>query len=111
AGDWGHIDISSIRLTAPAVADLTSSQRFIAPDDGNDDDRTVMRVPLPQPVGPGQAVTVAIAWTSHVPRTFARTGAIGKFFFIALWFPILGVLQVQGWNCHQIHAGTEFLSD
>jgi len=110
-GDWARIDISSITLTAPAAADLTASQRFIAPDDGNEDDRTVMRVPLPQPVGPGQTVTVAIAWTSHVPRTFARTGAIGKFFFIAQWFPKLGVLQDQGWNCHQFHAGTEFFSD
>ena len=110
-GDWARIDISSITLTAPAAADLTPSQRFIAPDDGNEDDRTVMRVPLPQPVGPGQTVTVAIAWTSNVPRTFARTGAIGKFFFIAQWFPKLGVLQDQGWNCHQFHAGTEFFSD
>src|SRR5439155_22888262 len=73
--------------------------------------RTVMRVPLPQPVGPGQTVTVAIAWTAHVPRPFARTGAIGHFFFIAQWFPKLGVLQDEGWNCHQFHAGTEFFSD
>ena len=50
-------------------------------------------------------------WTAHVPRTFARTGAIGNFFFIAQWFPKLGVLQDDGWNCHQFHAGTEFFSD
>ena len=50
-------------------------------------------------------------WTAHVPRTFARTGAIGHFFFIAQWFPKLGVLQDEGWNCHQFHAGTEFFSD
>ena len=46
-----------------------------------------------------------------MPRTFARTGAIGNFFFIAQWFPKLGVLQDDGWNCHQFHAGTEFFSD
>ena len=46
-----------------------------------------------------------------MPRTFARTGAIGNFFFIAQWFPKLGVLQDGGWNCHQFHAGTEFFSD
>jgi len=46
-----------------------------------------------------------------VPRTFARTGVIGSFYFIAQWFPKLGVLQDQGWNCHQFHASTEFFSD
>ena len=46
-----------------------------------------------------------------MPRTVARTGAIGNFFFIAQWFPKLGVLQEDGWNCHQFHANTEFFSD
>ena len=46
-----------------------------------------------------------------MPRTVARTGAIGNFFFIAQWFPKLGVLQDDGWNCHQFHSSTEFFSD
>ena len=70
-----------------------------------------MSVPLAQPVAPGGSATIEVAWTAHVPRTFARTGAIGNFFFIAQWFPKLGVLQDDGWNCHQFHAGTEFFSD
>jgi aminopeptidase N len=52
-----------------------------------------------------------LSWTAHVPRTFARTGVIGNYFFIAQWFPKLGVLQDAGWNCHQFHNGTEFFSD
>ena len=63
------------------------------------------------PVAPGGAVTIEVNWTAHVPRTFARTGAIGNFFFIVQWFPKLGVLQEDGWNCHQFHASTEFFSD
>ena len=105
-----HVD----RLVASggsAPADLTALQHFIAPDDGNADDQTVMAVPLPRPVAPGGGVTVEVKWTAHVPRTFARTGAIGNFFFIAQWFPKLGVLQDDGWNCHQFHSGTEFFSD
>ena len=109
--EWGRIDIVSIALTAPAAADLTAAQRFIAPDDGNEHDRTVLSVPLAQPIEPGGSATIEIAWTAHVPRTVARTGAIGNFFFIAQWFPKLGVLQDEGWNCHQFHAGTEFFSD
>ncbi len=111
ADEWGRMDLSSIKLTAPSPTDLTASQRFIAPDDGNELDRTVVSVALPQPIEPGGTATIEVAWTSHVPRTVARTGAIGNFFFIAQWFPKLGVLEDEGWNCHQFHAGTEFFSD
>jgi hypothetical protein len=111
AADLAHIDVTAIRLTSPITADLTASQHFITPDDDNADDQTVMALPLPQPVGPGGSVTVELAWSAHVPRTFARTGAIGDFFFIAQWFPKLGVFQDTGWNCHQFHESTEFFSD
>ncbi|HMD37022.1 MAG TPA: M1 family metallopeptidase, partial [Vicinamibacterales bacterium] len=109
--DRSRIEVTAIRLIEPAAADLTSAQHFLAPDDANDADQTVMAVPLPQPIGPGGAATIDIAWTARVPRTFARTGVIGSFYFIAQWFPKLGVLQDQGWNCHQFHASTEFFSD
>jgi len=111
AGDWASIDVTSVKLVAPSAVDLTASQHFITPDDDNADDQTVMALPLPAPVGPGGEVTLNVTWTAHVPRTFARTGAIGNFFFIVQWFPKLGVLQPDGWNCHQFHAGTEFFSD
>jgi aminopeptidase N len=121
--DWSRIDVTAIKLTAPAVADLTSAQHVITPDeraagsargesrDEAVDDQTVMAVPLPQPVPPGGSVTVELTWTARVPRPFSRTGAIGNYFFIAQWFPKLGVLEDQGWNCHQFHASTEFFSD
>src|SRR5438874_2334397 len=31
--DWSHIDVTGIKLTAPAQADLTSAQHFITPDE------------------------------------------------------------------------------
>src|SRR5580765_6596966 len=36
AADRARIDVTAIRLEAPTAVDLTSSQRFIAPDDLND---------------------------------------------------------------------------
>jgi hypothetical protein len=108
ASEWGRIDVASIRVDG---ADRGDSRRFIAPDDENADDQTVLSVPLVHPIAPGAGATIEVAWTAHVPRTFARTGAVGNFFFIAQWFPKLGVLQDAGWNCHQFHAGTEFFSD
>ena len=111
--DWGWIDVTSLKLvgTSGAPVDVTSTMRFIAPDDGNVDDRTVAEVPLAAPVAPGQTVNIQIAWSSRVPRTFARTGAIGNYYFLGQWFPKIGVLQDTGWNCHQFHAATEFFSD
>jgi hypothetical protein len=120
--EWGQIDVNSIRLLpsedeGKLQADSPDRQtpqlltRFIAPDDDNKDDRTVLAASLPHAVPPGASVRVEIKWTAHVPRTFARTGAIANFFFIAQWFPKVGVLQENGWNCHQFHFPTEFFSD
>jgi len=53
------IDVSSI--TVRGGSDLTDAIRFIAPDDGNPDDRTVMAVTLPSPIGPQQSITLDIA--------------------------------------------------
>jgi hypothetical protein len=106
--EWSRIDVGTITIGG---ADRTAVRRFIAPDDENAEDETVMSVPLAEPAAPGAGLRIEIAWTAHVPRTFARTGAIGNFFFIAQWFPKLGVLEDDGWNCHQFHSSTEFFSD
>jgi hypothetical protein len=107
--DAGWIDIT--RLTLSGGGDLLPQARFIAPDDGNDKDRTVLAVPLEAAVPPGGTIHVDIGWTARVPRTFARTGTIGNYFFIAHWFPKIGVLEDTGWNTHQFHAATEFFAD
>ena len=46
-----------------------------------------------------------------MPRTFARTGRIGDYYFVAQWFPKIGVLEDAGWNAHQFHLTTEFFAD
>ena len=113
--DWGWIDVTGMRLRGGAAGaddvDLLPHAAFIAPDDGNPDDRTVLRVPLPTPVAPGETIAVDIEWTTRIPRPFARTGTVGDYFFLAHWFPKIGVLEADGWNCHQFHTGTEFFSD
>src|SRR4029077_15686725 len=74
--DRARMEVSAVRLMdGGQPVDLTASLRFIAPDDGNADDRTVLQASLPQPAAPGSTLTIEIAWTAHVPRTVARTGA------------------------------------
>lgn len=109
AEDWGGIEVS--RLALVGGSELLARSRFIAPDDGNPDDRTVLSVALDRPVAPGETIELDMTWTSRVPRTFARTGRIGSYYFVAHWFPKIGVLEDAGWNCHQFHAATEFFSD
>ncbi|MGD2113823.1 MAG: M1 family metallopeptidase, partial [Acidobacteriota bacterium] len=111
--DWGWIQVDRIRaLGAPEAVDLTTDARHVAPDDGNEHDRTVLAVPLPRPVGPGETIEVEMEWRAKVPRTFARTGYRGDYFFIAHWFPKLGVFEgADGWSCHQYHSNTEYYSD
>ena len=111
--DWGWTDITGLRLIGAdgVPRDLTAQLRYIAPDDGNERDRTLIEVPLESPVPPGGTATLQIAWSARVPRTFARTGTIGDFFFLAHWFPKIGVLEDAGWNAHQFHSATEFFAD
>jgi peptidase M1-like protein len=112
-------DSSYINVTAVALADadgsasveLTKGLTFVQPDDGNADDRTLAAVPLPSVVLPGGDLIVRVQWTSRVPRTFARTGTIGNYYFVAQWFPKLAVFEKTGWTAHQFHANTEFFSD
>lgn len=108
AADRGSIDLKTLTLGGQ---DLLGVSKFIAPDDGNADDRTVLQVPLSKAVAPGESIELNVSWTSHVPRPYSRTGVLGHYYFIAQWFPKLGVLEDAGWNCHQFHAATEFFSD
>jgi aminopeptidase N len=105
---WGSVNVMKITVGG---TDLSAQQRFVAPDDGNTADRTVMALPLPQPVQPNETIEINVEWTAKIPRPFARTGYVGDYYFIAQWFPKLGVFENRGWNTHQFHAATEFYSD
>ncbi|HEX7527764.1 MAG TPA: M1 family metallopeptidase, partial [Thermoanaerobaculia bacterium] len=113
---WGYTDVTSMTWDG---AELVKGARFESPDDGNPDDRTVLVVPLPRPVAPGETATLAIAWRAKVPRVYARAGYVRDFFMFGQWFPQIGVYEPKGrrrrtdsgWNCHQYHANSEFYAD
>ncbi len=113
---WGYTNVTSMKWDG---AELVKGARFESPDDGNPDDRTVLVVPLPRPVAPGETATLAITWKAKVPRVYARAGYVRDFFFFGQWFPQIGVYEPKGrrrnsdagWNCHQYHANSEFYAD
>ncbi len=115
--DPGWIEISS--LTDGAGTDLMPLMEYISPDDGNNEDRTVMRVLLPKPAKPGDTVFIEAAFETKLPSVIRRTGFADDFFFVAQWFPKFGVYEPAGmryamkggWNCHQFHKDSEFYSN
>ena len=99
--------------------DLKQVEQFIRPDDGNEEDRTVARYPLPRPVQPGEWVELEIDFEAMLPKIFARTGVHGDFVLGGQWFPKISVFEdagdrgriEPGWNTHQFHANSEFYAD
>lgn len=108
AEDWGWLTVDSVRLDGE---EQIGRARYVAPDDGNPDDRTVWAVRLPRAVRSGETVELELEWRAKVPRNFARTGFRGDDYFIAHWFPQLCVMEDAGSRCHQFHAATEFFAD
>jgi hypothetical protein len=106
---YGSEDIKSIELVGQG--DLTSQLRYIAPDDGNKDDKTVVDLPVPKPIAPGAFAQFKIAFKTKFPETQARSGWKRDFVLGGQWFPKVGVWWHGAWNCHQYHNTTEFFAD
>jgi hypothetical protein len=111
---WGWSRVTAIRVDGAAggFQDVLPTLVYERPDDGNEEDRTVFSVDLPDPVGNGETARVQIEWEAQLPRVRRRTGYKDDFLLVAQWFPKLGVYEAgRGWNCHQFHMNTEFFSD
>ena len=110
AKDYGSEDIKSIEVVGQG--DLTQNLQFIAPDDGNKDDKTVVDLRVYQ-ADPGRRLTFSSRSPSHdkFPETQARSGWKRDFLLGGQWFPKVGVWWHGAWNCHQYHNTTEFFAD
>jgi len=108
---WGYMEIDSIALSTGE--NLTDALEFIHPDDENEHDRTVVRLPLPRPLLPNQSIQLFIHFTGKIPQLpiAVRTVAHKEYFFISQWFPKIGVFSNGRWNCHQYHRQSEFFAD
>lgn len=115
--DMKFADMAMPRVSA--YGDELATQ-WVSPDDGNADDRTVVRVDLRDAVEPGATLQLEIRFTLEMPRVFRRMGAHNGFLMAAQWYPKLGMYVGRdstmknvrdGWYCHQYHANTEFAAD
>ncbi|MFL5802928.1 MAG: M1 family metallopeptidase, partial [Roseiflexaceae bacterium] len=98
-------DITVDKLALAGGADLLASATLTD---------TLMRVPLPQPLGPGRSIDLDVRWTSKLPRVFARTGYGGRddtFFMVGQWYPKMAVYDRGRWDSEPWHANAEFFHD
>ena len=109
AKEYGSEEIKSIEVVGQG--DLTSQLHYIAPDDSNRDDKTVIDLPVAKPIAPNAFVQFKIAFHEQMPETQARSGWKRDFLLGGQWFPKVGVWWQGAWNCHQYHATTEFFAD
>jgi len=112
--DWGYCQVETIKIMKNQFFedhDITPTIEFRQPDNGNLYDQTVLSVKLPQAVRPDQTILLEIKFQSKVPRPISRTGVYKDYYFIAQWFPKIGVFQDGKWNCHQYHASSEYFAD
>jgi hypothetical protein len=111
--EFGRVDVTAAQVDG---VDLTSRWEFISPDDGNEHDRTVARLPLLDPVGPGESARIELTFESKIPGIWMRAGQERDYLAMGQWFPKLGVFESPDgdpsrpavWNCPQFHHKTEF---
>jgi len=114
---WGWVDVTAVK--DEYGNDLSPGMRYIQPDDDNTEDQTVLSIPLVQPVLPYDSIRIEMDWESKIPKTMARTGYNKEYFFMAQWFPKVGVYEPAGmrfakkgqWNCHQYHSDGEYYAN
>ncbi|MCH2021362.1 MAG: M1 family metallopeptidase [Saprospiraceae bacterium] len=116
-GIWSWIKV--IEIIDAKGNNLSDSINYIALDDQNINDHTVLNLRLKSPILPYQSYVLNMKWESKIPRAAIRTGYNKKYYFMAQWFPKLGVYEPAGsrfatkgaWNCHQYHANTEYFGE
>ena len=108
----GRIDILNM-TDLRTQDDLAGNIKFVQLNDGNPHDSTVIVVQLTKPVAPRDSIELKIRFHEQLPQAISRSGwAPGReFYFVAQWFPKIGVYEDGRWNCHQFHAFTGFFAD
>jgi hypothetical protein len=116
-GSYGGMEVSSIKTLEGE--ELIGSLQYVQPDDGNKEDRSLMKITLPKAINPGQKVTLESIFAVKLPSVFARMGYADDFVMAGQWFPKIAVYEPtgrrgrgeEGWNLHQYHGNSEFYAD
>ncbi|MDF2926007.1 MAG: family peptidase [Paenibacillaceae bacterium] len=114
---YGRMELQS--LATEQGVNLMERLTYVQPDDGNKNDRSLVKVALLEPVFPGGKITLRMDYQVKMPQVFARMGYSGDFYMAGQWFPKLAKYEPagtrgrteDGWNLHQYHGNSEFYAD
>lgn len=104
--DLGPDEHAFERLTALQVAGQTVRPVYpLAPDS------TVVAVPLPAPLRPGQTVDVRLNWGARLSTLPRRQGRQGRHYDFAQWYPRIAVYDRTGWAYQPLLPQGEFYGE
>ena len=83
----------------------------VAPEYPVSPDSTVVRLPLPRPLVPGDSVLVAFAWEARPSIPPRRQGRRGRHFDFAQWYPRVAVYDRAGWRHNPLVPAGEFYGE
>lgn len=107
---WGYIDVATVERVGGEGTDGTPARTALRHAEA--EDPSLMTVWLDEPVPPGELVELELAFTTKLPRVFARTGFADRYVMAGQWFPKPGVLEPDGtWKAHVFTYYSEFYAD
>ena len=110
ATEWGYVDVKKLSARELGGVDLWPNAARTSP--GDPEDQTDIEVPLPQPIAPGETLTLDVEFEVELPEIVERTGYKNDFYFVAQWFPKLARrLPDGGWAHFAFHPQSEFSAD
>jgi hypothetical protein len=71
-------------------------------------DSTVMAVPLPRPLLPGEGIVVDMDWDARLSTLPRRQGRRGRHYDFAHWYPRVAVYDADGWHVRPLLPQGEF---
>jgi hypothetical protein len=89
------------RIDAVNIVDAVNIGGNAADWSFEDVEHTVLQVPLPAPLRPGDQATLQIAFSVTVPRRSDYFGYEQGVMSLGYWYPILAVYDDEGWNLDQ----------
>ncbi|MGH7504371.1 MAG: M1 family metallopeptidase, partial [Longimicrobiales bacterium] len=74
-------------------------------------DSTVVAIPLPEPLAPGDSTVVLIDWDARPSTLPRRQGRRGRQFDFAQWYPRIAVFDRGGWQVQPLMPQGEFYGE
>ncbi len=97
----GFLNIDNIQIEGQRV-----------PWEYKDDNRQILKISLPEPVGPSDTVSMDINFTVKFPHCYGRFGYGNNTIKAVNWYPIVAMCDHEGWHLEPYSAiGDPFYSD